>query len=358
MRRKETMTRIRTWIPAVTAGAALVLALTAPACGGGAGSAAADPAGTSLNGAGSTLVYPLLSQWEPDYSSKTGATITYGAIGSGGGIAAVTSRSVDFGASDAPLTDDQRRSAGDVIQIPWALAATDVAYHVKGIGDKLKLTGPVLADIFLGKVATWDDPAIARLNPGVHLPATKITPVYRSDASGDTYVFTDYLSKISSAWKSTVGSAVQVSFPTGVGAEHNSGVAAALAGTDGTIAYLAISYVLQNSLDYALLRNAAGNYPDVQISAISAAAATVKSIPAGGAVSVTNPPASAAEAYPMATFSYVIVPASSPKATALRKFITYAITDGQQFAAALDFAPLPEVVRRYDEQQIALIGRG
>jgi phosphate transport system substrate-binding protein len=352
------MTRIRTWIPAVTAGAALVLALTAPACGGGAGSAAADPAGTSLNGAGSTLVYPLLSQWEPDYSSKTGATITYGAIGSGGGIAALTSRSVDFGASDAPLTDDQRRSAGDVIQIPWALAATDVAYHVKGIGDKLKLTGPVLADIFLGKVATWDDPAIARLNPGVHLPATKITPVYRSDASGDTYVFTDYLSKISSAWKSTVGSAVQVSFPTGVGAEHNSGVAAALAGTDGTIAYLAISYVLQNSLDYALLRNAAGNYPDVQISAISAAAATVKSIPAGGAVSLTNPPASAAEAYPMATFSYVIVPASSPKATALRKFITYAITDGQQFAAALDFAPLPEVVRRYDEQQIALIGRG
>jgi phosphate transport system substrate-binding protein len=358
------MTRMRKWMLAATAGA--VLALAGAACGGSSSSssdsagASATPAaaGGSLNGAGSTLVYPLLSQWEPDYNAKTGATITYGAIGSGGGIAAITSRSVDFGASDAPLTPDQRTSAGDVIQIPWALGATDIAYHVKGIGPKLKLTGPVLADIYLGKVTTWNDPEIANLNLGMKLPSTRITPVYRSDASGDTYVFTDYLSKVSPEWKAKVGSAVQVSFPTGVGAEHNSGVAGALTGTDGTIAYIAISYVLQNDLDYALIRNAAGNYPDAQIPAITAAAATVRSIPVDGAVSLTNPPASAADAYPMATFSYVIVPATSPKAAELKKFIGYAITDGQQFDKDLDFAPLPKVVQRYDEQQIARIRQG
>src|SRR5690242_20830873 len=150
-----------------------------------------------LAGAGSTLVYPLISQWEPDYATKAGVTITYGAIGSGGGIGAITARSVDFGASDAPLTPDQATACKDCLQVPWALSATTVTYNVKGVEDKLKLDGPTVADIFLGNVTQWDDPAIKALNPGVSLPSTKITPVYRSDGSGDSYVFTSFLSAVS-----------------------------------------------------------------------------------------------------------------------------------------------------------------
>ena len=323
--------------------------------GSGSSSSPSPGAPSALVGAGNTLVAPLISQWQPVYDKQFGVAVTYGAIGSGGGIAQITAKTVDFGASDAPLTSDQQSAASGVVQVPWALAATVVAYNVKGVPNQLKLTGPVLSDIWLGKITSWNDPAIAKLNPGVILPSTKITPVYRSDGSGDTYAFTDYLSKISPEWKSKVGNATQVSFPVGIGGKGNAGVGGVLSSTNGSIAYIAIAYVLQNKFDYALVQNAAGNYPVPGVKSISAAAATVTSVPANNAISIVNPPASATGAYPISTFTYALVWTSTPKAAALRQFLTWAITDGQQYGPPLEFAPLPDIIVAADKTTIAKI---
>lgn len=330
--------------------AALVLtglaAFALSACGGSSnastgsgGSSAKDP----VTGAGSTFIAPLMSKWQADYSSRTGNTVTYGAIGSGGGIEQITNRTVDFGASDAPLTPDQMKAAHGVIQIPWSLGAVVPAYNLKGAPDNIKLTGPVLAEMFLGKIKAWNDPQIAKLNPGVKLPATKITPVYRTDGSGDTYAFTDYLSKVSPRWTSQVGVSTQVKFPTGIGADGSSGEAAAITSSDGAIGYLTLAYVSSSGTDYALLRNAAGRYPKASVSSIDAAAATVRSVPPGG-VSITDPPASAPKAWPDATFTYVIVPTQAPKGAALKSFIAYALGPGQSFANDLGYGTLPQQV--------------
>jgi phosphate transport system substrate-binding protein len=350
--------------PAMIAVAAALLAiLVAAGCGSsnsnsgaspGAGGAASSGSKT-LVGAGSTLVAPLISQWQPAYNTLRGVAVTYGAIGSGGGIAQITARTVDFGASDAPLTASQFSDAKGVVQIPWALAATVVAYHVSGVPNQLKLTGPLLADIWMGKVTVWNDPAIAKLNPGVNLPSTKITPVYRTDGSGDTYAFTDYLSHISPTWKTQIGNSTQVSFPTGLGGKGNAGVGGVISSTNGSIGYVAIAYVLQNKFDYALIQNAAGQYPVPSIKSISAAAAALTSVPADNHISIVDPPASAAGAYPISTFTYAIVPISSPKAAAMKPFLSWAITDGQQFGAALEFAPLPAMVVTADNATIAKI---
>jgi phosphate transport system substrate-binding protein len=282
-------------------------------------------------------------------------TITYGAIGSGGGIAQITARTVDFGASDAPFSPDQADTCKECLQVPWALAATLVSYHVSGAPAKLKLSGPVLADIYLGKIARWNDPQIASLNPGADLPATKITPVFRSDSSGDTYAFSDFLAKASPTWKAQKGVSTQISFPAGVGGKGNDGVAAVVQRTDGALGYLAISYVFGNKVDYALIRNEAGQFPVPGPASITAAAGAVTSIPPDNAISLTNPPASAPGAYPISTFTYALVPESSPKATTLQDFLTYAIGDGQAFAAKLQFAPLPAKVMAADRTTIAKI---
>jgi phosphate transport system substrate-binding protein len=342
--------------------AVAVLALAA-GCGGSGSSG--DSGGSSgggttkvstLTGAGSTLVYPLMSQWEPDYATKKGVTITYGAIGSGGGIEAITGRTVDFGASDAPLSSDQATACKGCLQIPWALGATVVTYNVKGVDDHLKLTGQVVADMFTGKVTSWNDPAIASLNPGVNLPDTKVTPVYRSDGSGDSFVFTSYLSAISPEWKSSVGASTQPPFPTGTGAEKNSGVAAAVQATDGAIGYVGISYIAADALHAALLQNAAGKYPVAGLDTIAAAAAAVTSVQPDGSIPLVNPPASAADAYPMSTYTYAIVPQSSgDKAAAMRDFLTYAITDGQAFGKDLGFPDMPSFVIDHDKTVIAKI---
>ena len=184
-------------------------------------------------GAGSTLIAPLMSTWSTEYEKKTKVTVTYGPIGSGGGIAQITARTVDFGASDAPLTPDQFKEAKGVVQIPWALAATAIAYHLEGAPNKLKLTGPVLAEIYEGKITTWNDSKIAALNPGVSLPATKIVPVHRTDGSGDTYAFTNYLSHVSPEWSSKIGKGTEVAFPGGIGGKGNSGVGGAISSTNG-----------------------------------------------------------------------------------------------------------------------------
>jgi phosphate transport system substrate-binding protein len=335
---------------------ALVLALSTAvaACG-----SSNDNGGSSsgpLVGAGSTLVAPLIAKWQPDFADKSGITVTYGAIGSGGGIDQITARTVDFGASDAPLTPDQFSAAKEVEQIPWALAGTVASYNVSGVSNHIKLSGPVLADMFLGKITSWDDPAIAKLNPGVNLPSTKVTPVYRSDGSGDTYAFTNYLATVSPEFKSKVGVSTQVKFPTGTGAEKNDGVAAAISQTDGAIGYLAISYVLSNDLNDALIENAAGNFPVPGVDSIKAAAAAVKTIGKDNAISLADLPASAKDAYPISTYTYIIVPLSSDKADQLKKFITYAIGPGQEFGPDLDFAPLPAQVAAADKKAIDKIG--
>jgi phosphate transport system substrate-binding protein len=338
------------------------LALGVAACGSGGSTTGSSGGGdvSTITGAGSTLVLPLVSKWEADYAANTdpSVAITYGGIGSGGGIDQITARTVDFGASDAPLTPDQESACKGCLQIPWALSATSIAYNVSGVDTGLQLTPQLVADIYLGNVTTWDDPAIAKLNPGVKLPSTKITPIYRSDGSGDTYALTDLLSKVSPEWKSKVGTSTLVKFPTGTGAEHNDGVAAALGQTDGGIAYMGAAYVSTNSLDEAALQNEAGNYEEPTVKTIAAAADTVKSVPADNAISITDPPASAKDAYPLSTFTYAIVPQDSDIATAMKAFLTYAIDPkkGQSFGPDLDFAPLPSQVLAADKATIAKIG--
>ena len=322
--------------------ACALLAVGVAACGSSS-SDSSSSSGGPITGAGSTFVAPLMSKWQSDYSSKTGRHRHIRRDRLGGGIEQITARTVDFGASDAPLTPDQLTACKGCIQVPWSLGAVVPAYNLSGAPNNLKLTGQVLADIYLGNVTAWNDPAIAKLNPGVNLPSTKITPVYRTDGSGDTYAFTDYLSAVSPEFKSKVGVGTKVKFPTGVGGDGSDGLAAALTKTDGAIGYLTIAYVTSNDLNYALLQNAAGNYPKASISAINAAAATAKSVPPGG-VSIVDPPASAKNAWPDSTFTYVIVPTSTDQADALKKFITYALGPGQSFAEGLGYGTLPKQV--------------
>jgi len=335
----------------------------AAACGSGGGTTTVTKNGGGgqnasskvLTGAGSTLVYPLVSQWEPDYATKAGVTITYGAIGSGGGIDQITARAVDFGASDAPLSPDQATACKGCLQIPWALGATVVTYNVKGVPNNLHLTGPVVADMFLGNITSWNDPKIKALNPGVSLPDTKVTPIYRSDGSGDSFVFSSYLSAVSPDFKSKIGASTQPPFSTGTGAAKNSGVAASVQSTDGAIGYVAISYIAADGLNQALIQNAAGKYVTPSVDSIKAAADAVTTAKADGSIPLVNPPASAATAYPLSTYTYAIVPKTSSKAAELKAFLTYAITDGQQFGPDLGFPPLPSAVVSSDKTEIASI---
>jgi phosphate transport system substrate-binding protein len=341
----------------LSAGIALALAIGVAACGSSSSDSSGGSSGGPLVGAGSTLVAPLMSKWQADYDSKTEETVTYGAIGSGGGIDQIISRTVDFGASDAPLTPEQFEEANGVEQIPWALSGTVPAYNVSGAPKNLKLSGEVLADIYLGKVTQWDDPAIAKLNPGASLPSTKITPVYRSDGSGDTYAFTNYLSTVSPEFKSKIGTSTQVKFPTGIGAEKNDGVSAAISQTDGAIGYVGLAYALSNELSMPLVENSAGNFPEPGVESVEAAAGAVSKIGQNNEISLADLPASAKDAYPISTYTYVIVPLEGEKGEALKKFITYAIgKEAQEFGPDLDFAPLPEQVVAADKKAIAKIG--
>jgi phosphate transport system substrate-binding protein len=226
---------------------------------------------------------------------------------------------------------------------------------VKGVPNNLHLTGPVVADMFLGNITSWNDPRIKALNPGVSLPDTKVTPIYRSDGSGDSYVFSSYLSAVSPDFKSEVGASTQPPFSTGTGAGKNSGVAASVQSTDGAIAYVAMSYIAADGLNEALLRNAAGKYPAPTPDSIKAAADAVTQARADGSIPLVNPPASAADAYPMSTYTYAIVPKSSPKAATLKAFLTYAIGDGQSFGPGLGFPALPSAVVSSDMTEIASI---
>src|SRR5262245_26856112 len=338
----------------IGAAAAAFLALSiAAGCGGSgsttgvAGSQTTSP--STLVGAGSTLVAPILTQWQGDYSTAKGVTITYGAIGSGGGIQQISARTVDFGASDAPLTGSQNANCKGCVMIPWALAATTVSYNVPGVSKALRLTGPVVADMYLGTIKTWNDPQIAKLNPGVNLPSTAVHPIYRSDSSGDTYAFTDYLSSVSPAWKSKVGGASTTgSWPTGTGAKGNAGVAAAIEGTPGTVGYVAIGQAVGSQLQYADVQNQGGAFVKPSTGSIASAGQTAHFQP-DNSVSIVDPPASAKRAYPISTFTYAIVPKDSGKLSTIKQFLTYAVTTGQSSATRFEFAPLPKNVVAKDK---------
>jgi phosphate transport system substrate-binding protein len=316
------------------------------ASGAGGVTSVASAQSGSLTGAGSTLVAPLMTRWAHEYQSTNGVSITYGAVGSGTGIQQITSRTVDFGASDAPLTPDQAAACNSCVQIPWALSATGVAFNVQGV-KRLKLTSALVAGIYEGKITNWNDGRIKSVNKGVNLPNLAITPVFRSDGSGDTYAFTDYLSRTDKTWKGSIGVGTQVSFPKGVGGKGNDGMSAVIGSTNGAIGYVSAAYIIAHlgKLYPAQLRNAAGHYEYPNYKNISAAGKTVKRVPANNELHIVNPPKSAKDAYPLSTFTYAIVPTTSPKAALIKPFINYAMNQGQKFGPSLDFAPLPKIVR-------------
>jgi len=298
----------------------------------------------TLTGAGSTLVAPLEADWSTGWQSATGNSVSYSPVGSSAGITDVSQRAVDFGASDAPLTSAQEAACNHCVQIPWALSATAVGFHLNGIST-MKLSGKVLAEIYLGQITNWDNSQIQALNKGVKLPKLKISVIFRSDGSGDTYAFTQYLSDVSRTWASKFGHGTTISFPTGVGAKGNGGVTALLTNTNGGIAYVAASYLLSfGGLGAVAVENAAGNFEYPNLKNISSAAASIHSIPADNAVPIVDPPKSAKIAYPISTFTYVIVPQDTRNKSLLTSWIAYALTTGQAFGAKLDFPPIPSII--------------
>jgi phosphate transport system substrate-binding protein len=305
--------------------------------------ATAGASAAGLTGAGSTLVAPLMANWINGFEIKEGIPVKYSAVGSGTGIAQITARTVDFGASDAPLTPQQAAACNGCVQIPWALSATGIGFNIPGV-RKLNLTGKILAGIYFGKITKWNDPKIKKVNPKAKLPGLTITPVFRSDGSGDTYAFTNYLSKISPAWKSEIGYATTVGFKAGVGAKGNQGITSTVTKTPGAVGYISASYLIAAGLGAAAIENKAGNYEVPNLKNIEEAASQVKSVPPSNELNITNTPAKAKNAYPISTFTYAIVPHNAPQKGFLQQFINYAITKGQAYGAALDFAPLPKVV--------------
>ena len=343
---------------------ALTLALVSVAAiavvGGRAEAAPARSTGT-LVGTGATFPFPLISKWIPEVGKAYGIDLTYSPTGSGAGIAGVTSRTVDFGASDAPLSADQLAACKGCVVIPWALAGVSLPYNLPGVNARLKLDAATIVGIFDRSITRWNDPKIQRLNSGVNLPSTAITPVYRSDSSGTTYAFTDYLSTVSPKWKSSVGNNTSVSWPGGIGARGSSGVTGVVKSTPGAITYVDAAYSIQNKLSFALVRNRHGNYTTPGLRGITSAVSVLpKKITSSTQLKIVDPPKTAPKnAYPISTFTYVIVPTNSgSKAADLRKFVYWAVTQGQKFGPPLFFVPLPNQVKAYDYREIKKIQGG
>jgi phosphate transport system substrate-binding protein len=298
----------------------------------------------SITGAGATFPQPLIAMWQANYKRDQ---VTYNGIGSGGGIAAITNRTVDFGASDAPLTPDQFSACKGCIQLPWVLSATSVMYNLDGVKNAIHLNGKAIANIYLGKITNWNDPAIKRLNRGVSFPDKKITPVYRSDGSGTTYNFTDYLTSVNKEFKGKVGGpSTAVNWPTGVGARGSSGVAGVVTRTEGAIGYADIAYALKNRIKFAAVQNASGKWATPGLRSIAAAASADKKFSATNELSIVNPPKGKRfqRAYPISTYSYVLLPLKTSKAAQLKAFVNWAVTSGQQYGPRLIFQPVPQYV--------------
>jgi phosphate transport system substrate-binding protein len=348
------MPKLGTSIRIISAAAAA--ALLAVVVAGAANAKGARQAAT-ISGAGSTFVAPLVSQWISPIGAAYGIELQYSAIGSGGGIAAITSRTVDFGASDAPLTSDQFNACNGCEQIPWALGGTSIMYNLPGVKNLLHIDGPTLAKIFMGQITKWNDPAIQSLNKGVSLPDTAITIAHRSDNSGTTYNLTDYLSTVSPAWASQLGRGVAVNWPVGVGGKGSSGVAGVVSSTPGAIGYADVAYALTSHLKYFAVKNRSGKYTTPGARGILSAATSDQKPAADNSLSIVNPPKKFDNAYPISTFTYVIVPLQSAHATDLKHFLFWAVTKGQtgQYTAKLRFVPLPKSVLVVAEKAIAKI---
>ncbi len=303
-------------------------------------------ASADVEGAGSSLVAPLMANWINGFEIRTGIKATYASVGSGTGIKQITARTVDFGASDAPMTPEQAGACNNCVHIPWALTATGIGFNVPGV-KKLNLTGPILAQIYFGKITKWNDKKIKKINPKAHLPNLPITPVYRSDGSGDTYAFTEYLSHVSKTWKKRIGFATSVGFPeSGVGAKGNSGVTATVKSTKGGIGYISASYLIAAGLGAAALQNKAGNYELPNLENIESAAGFLKKLSKHNTASIVDPPKKQKIAYPLSTFTYAIIPHDGSNLAETKTFAKYAVTVGQKYGAALDFAPLPKFVKQ------------
>jgi phosphate transport system substrate-binding protein len=309
----------------------------------------------TLTGAGSSFVSPLVQTWQQPVGQALGITLNYNPIGSGGGIAAITSRTVDFGASDAPLSPDQFTACKGCLQIPWALSATAVLYNLGGVKNNLHMTGKVLSQIFMGQVTKWNDPAIQKLNKGVSLPSTEITTVHRSDGSGTTWNFTDYLSSVSGDWKSKFGVGTSVNWPNGTGGRGSAGVSAVVSQTEGAIGYADVAFALKNHLKFMSVQNRSGKFATPGLRGIAAAAASDVKPSSTGELSIVNPPKKFALAYPISTYTYVIVPDHSAKAAELKKFLFWAVTKGQTYGPKLLFQPIPKSVLVVAEKTIKKI---
>jgi len=304
-------------------------------------------ADTALNGAGATFPYPIYSKWFSEYHKQhPDVQINYQSIGSGGGIRQVLAGTVDFGATDGPMSDDQLSQAKTkILHIPTVLGAVVPAYNVPGVKEELKFTPDLLAGIFLGRISNWNDAAIAKVNPGVTLPNQPIVVVHRSDGSGTTFVFTDYLSKVSSDWKSTVGKGTSVKWPVGLGAKGNEGVAGMVRQMEGAVGYVELIYAEQNKITYGSVKNAAGSFIKASLDATKAAAASVKNMPDDFRVSITNAPGK--DAYPIASFTWLLIPSQSKepaKGKILVDFLNWMLESGEPMATQLTYAPLPQAV--------------
>ena len=315
-------------------------------CGSNSGNQASGGSGAQVTGAGSTFVYPVLSAWANDYKNQNGTAINYQSIGSGGGIAQVKAGTVDFGATDQPLASDDLAKS-NLAQFPVIVGGIVPVVNIAGIeAGKLKLTGPVLADIYAGKVKTWNDPAIASINPGVKLPGAAIAVVHRSDGSGTTFNFTHYLSQVSPTWKSGTGEGKAVNWPVGVGGKGNEGVAAYVKQLPNALGYVEYAYVMQNHMSYALLQNAAGNFIAPSAAAFEAAASTADWAHAKDFnLVMTNAPGP--QAYPIAASTFILLPkkpTNKANSAAAIAFFKYALEKGQAQASKLDYVPLPDAL--------------
>ena len=298
----------------------------------------------TVNGAGATFPYPIYSKWFYEYNKQTGVQINYQSIGSGGGIQQLTAGTVDFGASDAPMTDDQiSKVDGGVLHFPTVAGAVALAYNIPGVSKGLKLTSGVLVDIYMGVITKWNDSAIADLNPGMTLPDLAITVSHRSDGSGTTNIFTNYLTKVSSKWASSVGFATSVKWPVGVGGKGNEGVAGLISQIPGTIGYVELAYAIKNNLAYATVKNKSGNYVEPSLASTTAAAAgALKRMPSDFRVMITD--ASGSEAYPICGFTWLLIHpkyGDGQKGKAITDFLGWYLDKGEDMAADLYYAPLP-----------------
>jgi phosphate transport system substrate-binding protein len=303
---------------------------------------------TTLNGAGATFPNPMYSKWFSEYHKlHSDVQVNYQPIGSGGGIRQVTAGTVDFGASDMPMTDKQLQDAKGlhILNIPTVLGAVVPAYNVPGVTGEVKFTPEALSGIFLGKISKWNDKAITSANPGVNFPDKDIIVVHRSDGSGTTFIWTDYLSKVSPEWKSQVGADTSVKWPLGMGGKGNEGVAGMIRQLSGAVGYVELIYAVQNNIPYGSVRNSAGVFLKASLEGVTAAAASAPKMPSDFRVSITNAPGK--DAYPISSFTWLLIPAQSKDATKgkiLADFLNWMVTDGQGMTSALAYAPLPENV--------------